>query len=540
MQAHFRGYKTRKVELQKKNIRQQQNHAAISVQTRFRGHQARQNVTQRKEKMNVLRAKNAETATMLQARTRGYLIRKKTKSQKRAATVLQSRFRGHYARAHPKPPPPRTRTTSKQEPTELKPSPPPKLSVQIPSNNNTINSARNLNGPDVDNSSNNNQPERPQELQRLELQRLEPQRLEPQRLEPQRLEPQRLASQRLASQQVGSTSNMTTNVTRVAIPTSPREHERHSSRKKRKKKKRKKKKKIKFGFDPLRSNKPLVTPNNTLLFRSTAPIAATSTIITVNTAGGTSMLPQTTSLQRSLIGGLGLDTNPRFVGKFNSRRGRRARNNNATPGLFSSDELPAIDWAEVRLTKHLYSERESLDALYRPLAVPRLLKPSFDDVVKRIRVMWNQLRYPIAQRGSVIKKMSSVTKENYMLLVSHMLLLQAAHRHLVSIVNKIRKDVGEDPIGVGTGSHLTPKRPIMSPASSSLSSPRRGLRTQKRRKGGRGGRGSSNRGGSSGSSPRRNEGRNDQWSIELSTAISQLKGLTPWVQEFVYRGDTYV
>ena len=245
------------------------------------------------------------------------------------------------------------------------------------------------------------------------------------------------------------------------------------------------------------------------------------------------MLPQTTSLQRSLIGGLGLDTNPRFVGKFNSRSGRRARNNNATPGLFSSDESPAIDWADVRLTKHLYSESTSLDALYRPLAVPRLLKPSFDDVVKKIRVMWNQLRYPIAQRGSVTKKMSNVTKENYMLLVSHMLLLQAAHRHLVSIVNKIRKDVGEDPIGVGTGSHLTPKRPVVSPASSSLSSPR-GLRTQKRRRGGRASRTSNS------SSPRRNGGRNDQWSIELSTAISQLKGLTPWVQEFVYRGETYV
>jgi hypothetical protein len=281
---------------------------------------------------------------------------------------------------------------------------------------------------------------------------------------------------------------------------------------------------------PFRLSKNFVlTPGNTQLFLSTAPTAATKA-----SASKSSSLPQTSSLQRSLIGGLGIG----LVNCINNR--------NNTTELLSSRQT-TIDWADVRLTIPSYSETESLDALYRPLAVPRLLKPSFDDVVKRIRVLWNQLRYPIAQRGSVTKKMSNMTKENYMLLVSHMLLLQAAHRHLVNIVNKIRKDLGEDPIGVGTGSHLTPKRPTLSPPSSSnLPSPRRGMRIQKFGKKKK--RKDSSTRGSPRNSPSRGSPRgtkqsrrrsNDQWKIDLSTSISQLKGLIPWVQEFIYRGESY-
>ena len=197
----------------------------------------------------------------------------------------------------------------------------------------------------------------------------------------------------------------------------------------------------------------------------------------------------------------------------------------------------SVDWAEVRLTKHLYSESESLDALYRPLAMPRVMQDVFDDVVHRIRVLWNQLRYPVSQRRAVTKKMNEASKENYILLVSHMLLLQAAHRYLVIIVNMIRREVGEDPVGVGTGSHLTPKRPPVPSPGNSLS-PRRGIRTKKlaRKKKKRG---------DSGKRRRRRDGdgkkrrKGNQWAVELSQSISQLKGVAPWVQDFWYRGEEY-
>lgn len=294
-------------------------------------------------------------------------------------------------------------------------------------------------------------------------------------------------------------------------------------------------------MSPLKITTPILTPNNkTLLFQSTVP--------TVGSVRASSPQQQTSSLQRSLIGGLGLDP----------RSG--SGSGNGCSRLLPSRQT-SIDWADVRLTIHLYSERESLDALYRPLAVPRLLKTSFDGVVKKIRVLWNQLQYPMARRSSVTTKMSNMTKENYMLLVSHMLLLQAAHRHLISIVNKIRKDVGEDPVGVGVGSHVTPKRPAMplqqAASFGGLMSPRRGLRTKKTQKKLAAGNPKKRNKGNSPRGRRREESsaagsrgnlfkfstlrrRNDQWQVELSTSISQLKGLTPWIQEFVYRGETYV
>ena len=241
----------------------------------------------------------------------------------------------------------------------------------------------------------------------------------------------------------------------------------------------------------------------------------------------------------------------------------------------------AIDWADVRLVKEEGGRpstspssgaggSESLESLYRPLAMPRLLPEAFAVLAKRIRGFWRQLRFPLQQREPIVRRMAHLNKENYTLLVSHMLLLRAAHEHLVRIVNTIRQHLGEDPVGVGTGVNLTPSRPAagsedgggigsrgrVSPSlaiSPMASAPRLG--------GGRSGRkavsrqkGSGRKGGGGGfaqhghparvMTPRvvvsgRRGTRRDQWAADLSRDIAQLKGVAPWVQEFVYRGRVY-
>jgi Ca2+-binding EF-hand superfamily protein len=504
LQAHTRGHLIRmEAKSEKRERKRERKRAAISLQANFRGHHSRVQTVQRKRQTRIVE----QNITSLQAQYRGFRSRKQAKEinrrrattqQNRAATNVQSCIRGRQSRqqkenmqilrekreANATALQARTRGFLARKQTEKKREASIVLQARFRGHNARIHPP-----PRFSQSDSN-----PTSMQRTMQQQGE-----------------RSRSYQSSMQQPMSP------VTGVSIAN---KNITKSSRKKKKKKQQNERPVV----SPLRSNNPILTPAGSII---TSFVAESDNLEDLSSSP-----PRTTSsLQRSLIGGLGLHTH--------ARNGNRSNNRN---GMLMSNEMP-VDWGDVRLTKHLYSETESLDALYRPLAMPRLLKPAFEDVVHRIRVLWNQLRYPVAQRGTVAKKMMVPKKENYILLVSHMLLLQAAHRHLVHIVNTIRKDLGEDPVGVGTGSHLTPRRPkFPSPTGGSASPRRKGSRKLRRKRTGSGKQRSRRDYRSGGNASLRfssSRRRNNQWAMELSQAISQLKGVAPWVQEFMYRGEIF-
>ena len=101
-------------------------------------------------------------------------------------------------------------------------------------------------------------------------------------------------------------------------------------------------------------------------------------------------------------------------------------------------------------------DAHSLESLYRPLAMPHLLE-ALEKLVTKIKVLWRQLHFPEAQRGPLTARIQIVNRENYTLLVSHMLLLQSAHTQLVSIINKIRLELVKITLLVlAPGAHVSP------------------------------------------------------------------------------------
>jgi hypothetical protein len=102
----------------------------------------------------------------------------------------------------------------------------------------------------------------------------------------------------------------------------------------------------------------------------------------------------------------------------------------------------------------------------------------------------------------------------------------------VGIINKIRHELGEDPVGVGTGAHVSPSA-VGSKARLSINRAKRpagsmppALVRSPRRANARSGHG-------------RRSQRTDQWATELAIAIAQFKAVTPWLQEFTYKGVCY-
>ena len=545
--------------------------SATRLQAQYRGHAARKSIPNQK-KQRQQRQQRQHAAASVQARTRGYLARKKAKEQKEAAVVLQSRIRGKRAR---------NKTLQQKKQMQIRREKYQAIEKQQ-ENTAAISLQSQFRGHQSRRQSSAVKKQQSQAAVHVQsrirgrqarVRKENMQILRDQReatavalqartrgfLARKEAQNQKQAAVVLQSRFRGhhtrkyplpppkslSSSSSLSSSLRIRQPTSPatispssasqtnqvRKKRKKSSKKKKKSRNKNSKKEMTTtvtgaAMSPLRSKNPILTPAGTTITTSSFLTKTSS-----NNEYDIDVPPRTSSLQRSLIGGLGLRT--RDIGRG---------------GLSTSNGETSIDWADVRLTNHLYSETESLDALYRPLAMPRLVSSAFEDVVHRIRVLWNQLRYPVAQRSPVAKKMMSSTKENYILLVSHMLLLQAGHRHLLHIVNTIRKDVGEDPVGVGTGSHLTPKRPNMpSPNFSRVGG--RGQKLRRKKNKGSNGRKSNSTNRSRNRNRNRNRNsprllssslrRNNQWGVELSQAISQLKGVSPWIQDFVYRGEVY-
>jgi hypothetical protein len=492
LQAGFRGFKARsRVRVRKEET----NSAATKLQAGFRGHKARRRA--KKEK-----TETASAATKLQAGFRGHAARRRAKKEKTetvsAATKLQAGFRGHRARKI---------VVKKKQSTQ------PKLEIRT----------------NLVTSSSDEYPQTasilsPSQVAGLSLRRNSSSH-----------HPSPAFDDDRYRQHVGS-----------GMPDVPSADFGHAgvggSKKKRKKRKKKKGTRRKNGASKSasvhgrkRSRKhpsPLAANGSVSLFsRGAAPKSPTNTSGATFGSFGSNSRASPRSLHMSLASGQSL----RRINAFASPPPPPQQQQQQQQSL-TSLYAPVVDWGEVRLVKlDISRDAHSLESLYRPLATPNLLPEAFETLVMKIRVLWRQLCFPTAQRGPLMGRIQVVNKENYTLLVSHMMLLQSAHTQLVGIINKIRHELGEDPVGVGTGAHVSPaaagtvggkarpstnraKRPAGSMPSALLGSPRRA----KIRAGY--GRGSQ---------------RTDQWATELSIAVAQFKALTPWLQEFKYKGVRY-
>lgn len=80
IQARFRGYRVRKAQQQKNRTAKENEH--------LNGH----------SKVGIVRELEEESATKIQAGVRGFLVRKRQKIEKEAAVKIQASFRGFKAR----------------------------------------------------------------------------------------------------------------------------------------------------------------------------------------------------------------------------------------------------------------------------------------------------------------------------------------------------------------------------------------------------------------------------------------------------------
>ena len=478
LQAGFRGFKARH-ELKMK--KRQSNLAATKLQAGFRGHKARRQYRSKKIESDT-------AAIKLQAGFRGHVARRRCNKEKIkhevAATKLQAGFRGHKTRQE---------IASQKEQNNL-------AATKLQAGFRGHRTRKMVRRESLERSN-----DCPHTVTILSPSTV----LSPESQENQNVE---------TVSDKSSPGGKNRNTSDTTLPVPKRAYAKNSTKKKKRKRRKKiKTKKTKKNIYQRSRNKPAENDSHfdgpSSIFSFSSPKSPTSTQLNRSS-------PQ--SLHMSLANGHSLHDMSTLSSPIKS-----------TIRMTSSQNVSSFDWGSLRILKLDTSEDgHSLESLYRPLALPHLLPEAFDSLKKKIQLLWQQLSFPSAQRRPLLSRMKVMNKENYTLLVSHMMLLQSAHAQLVLIINKIRYEIGEDPVGVGTGAHTSPReklrtkqpsRPAGSKPSFRIKSPRlTKMKVSKKRIGS--GRGSQ---------------RNDQWAIELSLAISQFKAVTPWLQEFKYKGVTY-